>query len=328
MGSFGRGRGWAVARPSRSPGKPRATPQAVTPRSSAALGRDPVAERAFGFLRPRGSFRRADLLRLLAHLHQVPADSVLHALRADPRFVVGEDQIRLASSHTPPPEPNYPATEPGSELQYQLSLLETDTVLLSLDGHVRLRCDFVRTDRGDQIWVSAKVVDQSLHTRLAAVPGAHQPGPGLRLPLRPATAEPAEIPGLLVWRATTPALACQAVELAQQAWPTPGRWRIEVEVCSTAELERRVSGERLIRRLGSRAQRGTPVRDCAHCGLPLSDPTSVRLGIGPECYSRYHSEVRHAAVTRKPGTHVRLGAKKPKHWLRDLRPWLAEPAKP
>lgn len=87
-----------------------------------------------------------------------------------------------------------------------------------------------------------------------------------------------------------------------------------------------MGGERLIRRLGSRAERGTPVRDCAHCGLPLSDPTSVRLGIGPECRSRYDSEVRHAAATKRPGSRVRLGAKKPKHWIRALRLWLAEPA--
>lgn len=300
----------------------------VPPPPGGSLGRDPVAERAYGFLRDHGSRGRQDLIRLLSRVHQVPAETVLQSLARDSRFRVGPDLIQLADTATPTPDGMPTAAPPCSDLLYTLSLLETDEVRLSVEGEIRVRCDFVRAER-DEIWVSAKTLDEPLHLHLAALPGAHQLSPGLRLPLRPSAAAPDTFPGLVVWKAPSPAQACHAVDLLQRAWPTQGRWRFEVVACSPAELERRVSGHTLIRRLGSRAERGTPVRDCAHCGLPLSDPTSVRLGIGPECRRHYHGEVlRAAATTRKSGVRVRLGAKKPTQWIRSLRPWLEVPSRP
>lgn len=42
----------------------------------------------------------------------------------------------------------------------------------------------------------------------------------------------------------------------------------------------------------ARRYRATPSGNCAECGRPLSDPESLRIGFGPECFARLHPRVR------------------------------------
>ena len=246
---------------------------------------------------------------------------MLAALQRDARIFVGSDAIRLAAAAPAPAARAVTGGDPDSELAYVLSLPETDEVLFTVQSQVRMRCDFIRTS-SVQIWIAAKVDDPASHTALVALGDAQQPTPGLTLPLRNAVGEPPELPCVLVWQAATPAQAARTVTRIQAAWPTTGTWHMESRSCTPAELERRIDGERTIRRVAARGERRTPVSTCAHCGLPLSDPESVALGIGPECRRRFQPEVLRAARNRRPANPPRFGSKSPKQWVKALRPWL------
>lgn len=280
-----------------------------------------LTSHVFHVLTERGPLARGGLLQRFSHAYNVPGWRVLAALQRDARIVVGSDAIRLAAATPALAPPADPGDAPDSELSYMLSLPETDEVLFTVQSQVRMRCDFIQTS-SVQIWITAKVDDPASRTALVALGDAQQPGPGLTLPLRNAVGEPPELPCLLVWQAATPAHAARTVTRITAAWPTAGTWRMESRSCTPAELERRIEGARTIRRVAARGERRTSVSTCAHCGLPLSDPESVALGIGPECRRRYQPEVLRAARNRRPANLPGLGAKSPKQWVKALRPWL------
>lgn len=91
------------------------------------------------------------------------------------------------------------------------------------------------------------------------------------------------------------------------------------EECSPVEASRRaeVSGLILRKRQIARS-RSLPQAACLKCGLPLSDPTSVSIGLGPEC--RKHLSSRDIEDLRS-GSPIRkslIGARSPKQWVRDV----------
>lgn len=206
-----------------------------------------------------------------------------------------------------------------------LSEADTDAVLIdvasSSTARLALRYDFVRTGFGLQIWLSAFAPGpELLKAYLPAGPWSLTP-PN-RLPLVSAPADLAA-PAVVVWRhgtAIDAAVMLRAL-LGEALGVAVGRLRIERQQCTPAELERRLRDETTIRRLGGRLGARRPaVSQCDRCGQPLSDPTSVQLGIGPECRKYYSKQV--LTRLRKPGVATRPGSIKEKEWLVLMEPWL------
>lgn len=71
----------------------------------------------------------------------------------------------------------------------------------------------------------------------------------------------------------------------------PNRLTLHIEECSPREVTRRFEElgrlGRLIPRRGTSRSRGIAIASCRICGQPLSDPESVKIGIGPECRRRH-----------------------------------------
>ena len=288
-----------------------------------------AGEDALRLVQERGPLPCRDLLQVLSRAHRLPTSVVHQAVAGDPRLALSGDVIRLSHGDSPRGRATETVRRPVNELLYALSLIETDEVLLgpSSSREVRIRCDFIRADSVDRIWVTAKASNADIYQRLLKVAGARQPRSRLRMPLRPASETPSTLPCLLVWRVGAPAQAVRTVERVQAAWTDGRAWRQERAACSPGELERRVEGDRTIRRLGSRPRSSFAVSTCDRCGMPLSDPGSVQLGIGPECRRHYSPEVL-AATSRRTSQPVRLGSRTPAQWAALVRPWAEnrEPA--
>jgi len=221
--------------------------------------------------------------------------------------------------------PPRPAATLADNIRFALTETDTDRLLVTapgVEGASVLRCDFVRGDRGEEIWIAWPAVS-SEEWRPAAQAGAWSLGPGWKLPLTLAPDAPGDHPPVLVFRERSAADAAHRVQtLVAGTWGIPeGRARLEKITCTPAELERRVLGEQTVRRLVARSTpRGPAVRTCERCGQPLTDPSSVALGIGPECRKYYSAEILRAVKTRSVVL-PKPSAQKPTAWAQAIRDW-------
>lgn len=271
-----------------------------------------------------------DLIQVLARAHSASPDDVATALTGDPRFHLSGPTVtlrgrgdRAPAAPTRPPKPA--ATSLVDDVRFALTETDTDRLLVTApDVGVRpLRCDFVRGDRGEEIWIAWASVG-SEEWRAAGQAGAWSLGPDWKLPLTPATDAAEGHPPVLVFRERSATDAAQRVQtVIEELWGIPeGRARLEKNACTPAELERRVLGEQTTRRLVTRAMsRGPAVRTCERCGQPLSDPRSVMLGIGPECRKYYSAEVLRAVKARSVVL-PKPSAQKPTTSAKAIRDWL------
>lgn len=188
---------------------------------------------------------------------------------------------------------------------------------------LRMRLDFVKKRGRSSIWVAGLVEDQIVLEQMSAE-DAFVLSPGWSLPLVQPTPD-SLLPQVAVWRIQSARQAAETVRsvLEGRLGLPAERVRTSHDDCTPGELDRRVTGQRTIGRVqGSRTRKNIATRSCDRCGQPLSDPESVRLGIGPECRRYYGQEVLNA-VRRGPSAEVRrLGAKSQADWLSDVqRSW-------
>jgi hypothetical protein len=273
------------------------------------------------------------LSRYLGKAHRIEERLVLAVLDEAPELVRVGSMIR---PRPPAPKQSAPQTRPAvtwpkvtKDLEFFLSELETDTVYVdvaSARGGVvlRMRLDFVRAGGRNAIWLACLIKGRTMLEELRA----ERPlvlSQNWSLPLvrpRPDLLPPQ----IAVWRTTSASKAANAVRAALETrlGLAADRIRLTRDVCTPIELDRRVTGQATIRRLRqSRPRRDFASRACDRCGQPLSDPQSVRLGIGPEC-RKYYSRIVLDAV-RRPGAEVeRPGTKSQKAWLSSVRDaWIA-----
>lgn len=93
--------------------------------------------------------------------------------------------------------------------------------------------------------------------------------------------------------------------------------RLTVEECGPAEANRRFSALDLVRRRRIAATpRSVAVGTCLRCGLPLSDPESVRFGLGRECRVKLGKDVLRVLARPKLMPHATIGARKQRDWAR------------
>lgn len=270
-----------------------------------------------------------DLSRILSRAHSTTPEDVKAALTNDPRFDLSEVTVTLrgtgARALTVAAAPPRPAATLADNVRFALTETDTDRLLVTapgVEGASVLRCDFVRGDRGEEIWIAWPAVS-SEEWRRAAQAGAWSLGPGWKMPLTLAPDAPGAHPPVLVFRERSAADAAHRVQtLVAGTWGIPeGRARLEKITCTPAELERRVLGEQTVRRLVARSTpRGPAVRTCERCGQPLTDPSSVALGIGPECRKYYSAEILRAVKTRSVVL-PKPSAQKPTAWAQAIRDW-------
>ena len=272
-----------------------------------------------------------DLSRVLARAHSTTADEVQTALTGDPRFDLSGQTVTLVGRGDRVPavhaSPSAPLATLADNVEFALTETDTDRLLVTApdaDGVRSIRCDFVRGDRGEEIWIACAAAN-SEEWRAAAQAGAWSLGPGWKLPLTLASEAPEGHPPLLVFRERSASEAAQQVQaVVADLWGTPDdSARLEKITCTPAELERRVLGEQTTRRLVARAaSRGPAVRTCERCGQPLTEPASVALGIGPECRKYYSAEVLRAVTTRSVVL-PKPSAQKPTNWAKAIQDWFS-----
>lgn len=273
-----------------------------------------------------------NLSRVLARAHSTSVAEVQTALMSDPRFELAGASMTIAGSRRTPEQapqggkPRPPATF-TDDVRFILSEADTDRLVVTAasgESTRTLRCDFVRGDRGDEIWIAWAAGDDE-EWQAAAQAGAWALGIDWKLPLVPATEALVGHPPVLVHRERSTGDAAQRVQaVLTTVWGRSDQHaRLEKVACTPAELERRVLGEQTVRRLVRRAtSRGAALRTCERCGQPLSDPASVSVGIGPECRKYYSAEVLRAVKTRSTKL-PKPSAQKPTAWVHALREWLA-----
>jgi hypothetical protein len=93
--------------------------------------------------------------------------------------------------------------------------------------------------------------------------------------------------------------------------------KLSVEECSSSEASRRYDITVLVhRRRGNGGRKRFAETTCLKCGLPLSDPTSVKVGIGPECRRQMGQDaIRALSVPAGSSRRVILGAQKSTTWI-------------
>jgi hypothetical protein len=282
----------------------------------------------------KDGWHRVRLSRHLSRAHKLPPAAVLAVLDEARELVTVGYMVR--------PRPTAPRKEQSprdeqtlwegivSELVYFLSEVHTDTVYVDVTSArpgmtLRMRLDFVKKKGRSSIWVACLVEGRMVLEEMAAE-GALVLSPDWSLPLVPPTPDSLP-PQVAVWRLQSPRHAAEKVRSALEGrlgLPAE-RIRLRREVCTPGELQRRVTGQKAIHRLrGDRTRKNLATRSCDRCGQPLSDPESVRRGIGPEC-RRYYGQDVLDAVRRSPSADVpRLGAKSQADWLSEvLRDWVA-----
>jgi hypothetical protein len=188
----------------------------------------------------------------------------------------------------------------------------TDFAVLAVDSF-RARFDFVSTESGVQIWVTLQEVPErawSAFRESGFVREAHAIAPGTHNFVPAESAPPGIADWLLVGVFTSAPDARVAVKeefLASSPDVAP-----ELTV-SRHPLPEKAEFDWEVETLGSRPYRPGqgrkrfPVKTCAKCGQPLSDPRSVILGIGPDCLKYFDPKVLAAAKAWKPGSVRSLG---------------------
>jgi hypothetical protein len=274
-------------------------------------------------------WHRVPLSRYLAKAHKVSEHAVLAVLDDAPELIsVGFMIMPRPATRRPVRPPPSRVEQVASwqsvttELVYFLSELQTNAVQVEVAGSLggvvlRMRLDFVQERKGFGIWAALLVPGRKVFDVLAA-DRARALGPGWSLPLIDPRPD-APLPQVLVWRSSAAVDGAAVVRrvMEERLGVAAGRVAVRRDVCTPAELDRRVTGESTVRRLRQSSGRtGFAVRACDRCGQPLSDPDSVRLGIGPEC-RRYYSREVLAAVRGKPLP--RPGTKAQAAWLSEVR---------
>ncbi|GAA1829172.1 hypothetical protein GCM10009714_08360 [Microlunatus capsulatus] len=214
-----------------------------------------------------------------------------------------------------------------ADLRVWLAEVSTDDVTiraaLTPTRSVWLRYDFIRTGPKGEIWLTAALRSEPPTFAGDSVSESWTLSPGDVLPL--VHTSDRESPGsVLVWRYDEPRSAADQLQaLLEAGVGLPVREvHLQRQECTPGELETRLGEQAAIRRLGSRnSSRGVAVTTCDRCHLPLSDPTSVRLGIGPECLKYYSVDVLAAARSRSTSIR-RRSAVKSKRWLNVVRQWV------
>lgn len=323
-----------VAKPSKSrqrqPSKGKRAKAAPRPRrKTPGLTSDELLRQAVSLVdQAQGSIAASELVGRLARRHGLTHDVVLEVI-ASSRALRRVGQRIIRSSTVKPRTAVPPPREPWGELVIDvaswLNDLATDCVRVSVPVQtegLRLRFDFVRTEHGAEIWLAAYAPTPLLLAQyVRQAPWTLTPGG--RLPLI-ASGEDVEVPAVVVWRETAPAAAAARLRsvLEGSLRLDADRVHLDRDECTPLELERRQGDQATIRHLRQRRASSPALTTCYHCGHPLSDPVSVKLGIGPECRSSYSTEVL-TAIQSKKRTTIRQGSVKPKEWLRTITAdWL------
>ncbi|MFF0341566.1 DUF6011 domain-containing protein [Kribbella sp. NPDC004875] len=269
------------------------------------------------------------LARRLGTMHKLHPRVVMAVLDQASELISEGFMVRRRPAKRQQPAPSGAAARkdwPGltSEIRYFLSEIQTDAVYLQVAGTLggivlRLRLDFVDGARKHPIWLACLVEGEVIRDELLA----ESPlvlGRNWSLPLvRPA---PDSSPPLVaVWRTSSPGEAADTVRsvLEGRLGIAAERVHLTRDECTPRELDRRVTGQAVVQRLRrSGGRKGVVRRSCDRCGQPLSDPESVRLGIGPECRSYYSRQILDAV--RRPSADVRRpGSKSQVTWLSAVR---------
>lgn len=233
--------------------------------------------------------------------------------------------IRPRSRQTSAPAPQRQLL---TELKLSLYRLEVDAVELRDPGHsqLHLRVDKV-LDAKRPFWLSAWLPthpsvtpDQQWHTLQ-----------DWRLPLVPLSAEPWTTPKLGVLRLATVEEAASLINSLVGTMTDDAELRplLGVEECLPAEANRRIELNGLILRKRRVAQsRSLPESTCLRCGLPLSDPTSVSIGLGPECRKNLSEQAIKDLRSKDPRRRFLVGARRPHQWLETIARRYRPPAGP
>lgn len=315
--------------PQRQPSKGKRAKATLRPRrKTPGLTSDELLRQAVNLVeQAQGSIATSELVGHLAKRHGLAHDVVLEVI-ASSRALRRVGQ-HITRSSTKPRTVVPPPREPWGELVIDaaswLNDLATDCVRVSVpiqSDALRLRFDFVRTEHGAEIWLAAYAPTPLLLAQyMRQAPWTLTPGG--RLPLI-ASGEGVEVPAVVVWRDTAPAAAAARLRsvLEGSLRLDADRVHLDRDECTPLELERRQGDQATIRHLRQRRASSPALTTCYHCGHPLSDPVSVKLGIGPECRSSYSTEVL-TAIQSKKRTTIRQGSVKPKEWLRTVTAdWL------
>jgi hypothetical protein len=183
---------------------------------------------------------------------------------------------------------------------------------------LRGRCDVVVQRKKVEFRTSLRVVGTAMAAALATT-GAKAISQR-RGRLRPLSEE--ALPSIAVWAAATPrATGSRLLEIYRDALTlSPSRVKLELVVCPPAEADRRSREHSQLQRLRARPTgRRFPQVDCLRCGHPLSDPSSVRLGIGPECEKYFSTGFLRLARSRPESPMMWLRAKSQQVWLQEVR---------
>lgn len=295
-----------------------------------------------------GGWNRVGLANYLSKRHKVSPSTILVVLDEAPELIsIGftiqprpSPRRQRVTQNSTPRERDWKTV--ADEVVYLLSDLQTDTVHVEVGGGrpgnalLRMRADFV-VERsrsglgaeypalGTSIWIACLVGGYRLHEELMPT-NPQTLGRLWSLPLV-APESPPVLPEVLVWKVGTPVAAADVVTtcLRDRLGLSVDRVKTRRETCTPRELDLRITGEAMVRRLRFNAGRKNPVEtSCDKCGQPLSDPESVRLGIGPECRKYYDHDV--LAAVRHPNAPIpRRGAQGPTAWLADVRSqWTQE----
>ena len=231
----------------------------------------------------------------------------------EPQALTSPKQVKAAAA----PVPSGIAVDLAVALyRYEVDAVEVERT--SVLGSGRVRIDKV-IDEQKPYWLSTWLEQAEL-----ALPGDWKTLTRWRLPLVALNDPSRQLPGLAVQLfADAKAAADRAHRMLQGNDPSAGRYQVTVEECSPAEADRRLNARGLLtRRHGTGGRTGTSriaEVSCLKCGLPLSDPASVKIGIGPECRRRIGDDVIQALRNPTPQRRELIGAKRPKQWAIAIR---------
>lgn len=258
---------------------------------------------------------------------------IRNALLADGhRFSTGTLETVLGDFRAPPPTPSGTQHELEPELPPTLAVriavelhkLEVDAIQLGHAAHpqFRLRIDKV-SDGSVPFWLSSWLATPD-DLRAAPSGPLWMTLPDWRLPLTPLVDPMSQLPALGVLQFPDVRSAtgmAQSIAEARLLDAVAGS-TVAVEECDQAEANRRLGAGVMIDRRRGRSGGGRArfaESTCLKCGMPLSDPESVKIGVGPECRRHLGADVLGALrSTSRARCHV-LGARRPTHWIEVVR---------
>lgn len=201
------------------------------------------------------------------------------------------------------------------DLVLALHPVEIDAVELTHPDHpgFRLRIDKLEDDN-KPYWLSVWISEQSL-----PMPGPWKCLQKWRLPLRPLKVPEQQLPGLGVLQFAQEKAAGEAAQViaSRLLGEDAAVVKLSAEECSQSEANRRYGIAVLVhRRHGHGGRKRFVETTCLKCGLPLSDPTSVKIGIGPACRRQMGRDaIRALSVPQGSSRRVILGARASKAWV-------------